>query len=470
MKIPFVGATYQAQSKNADQQRAINCYIETDNSSPRAPVALYGTPGTVTQVTFDTSGYRGSYFQNNLAWFVYGQSVYKLDTSYIATKLGDINTTTGRVGITGNGQQILIVDGLNGYLIDTNTSTLSQIADVDFPNGVSMADFCNQYFIVSGDGTGQFYISSLADGSQWDSTEFASAEGSPDITVGHIVDHLELWLFGQNSIEIWQDTGNVDFPFQRTPNAFIEVGCASKWTICKLDNGVFWLGQNSRGAGIVYRVTGYTPVRVSDFGMENIIQKYETLSDAYAFTYQQSGHDYYVLTFPTAKATWVYDVSNNLWHERAYFEPDGSGFTQWRCAGHLYFNGQNLCGDYANGKLYSLEPDVYTDDGNPIKRVRVTQALEREQNRVIYNKLQVDMETGVSQTGDEAFVSLRFSNDGHTWSNIKSTSLGKTGEYGKRVIFRSLGQGRNRLWELSTTSNAKFAVFGANVDINPCNG
>jgi hypothetical protein len=470
MKIPFVGPTYQSQSKNADQQRSINCYVEMDNNSPRAPVALYGTPGTVSKVTFSTSGYRGSYRQNGYGWFVYGQSAYRLSTDLTVLKLGDLKTGTGRVGITGNGIQLLIVDGAAGYLVDTTTSTLTVITDTDFPNGVTMADYADQYFIVSGDSSGKFYISSLLDGAQWDSTEFASAEGSPDITVGHIVDHLELWLFGQNSIEIWQDTGNADFPFQRTPNAFLEVGCASKWTICKLDNSIFWLGQNDRGAGIIYRVNGYTPVRVSDFGVENAIQRYSTISDAYAFTYQQLGHDFYVITFPTAGVTWVYDVANNLWHERAYYEPDGSGLTQWRCAGHLYFSSMNLCGDYENGNLYSLEPDVNTDNGGILKRVRVTQALEKEQARIIYHKLQIDMETGVSKTGQDASLMLRFSNDGHTWSGIKSAGVGKTGEYGKRVIYRRLGQGRNRLWEISMTDDAKFAVFGANVDVELCRG
>lgn len=470
MKIPFVGPTYQSQSKNADQQRSINCYVEMDNNSPRAPVGLYGTPGTVSKVTFNTSGYRGSYRQNGYGWFVYGQSVYRLSTDLTVLKLGDLRTSAGRVGIAGNGMELLIVDGAAGYLVNTTTSTLAVITDADFPNGVTMADYADQYFIVSGDSSGKFYISSLLDGSQWDSTEFASAEGSPDITVGHIVDHLELWLFGQNSIEIWQDTGNADFPFQRTPNAFLEVGCASKWTICKLDNSIFWLGQNDRGAGIVYRVNGYAPVRVSDFGVENAIQRYSTISDAYAFTYQQLGHDFYVITFPTAGVTWVYDVANNLWHERAYYEPDGSGFTQWRCAGHLYFANMNLCGDYENGNLYSLEPDVNTDNGGILKRVRVTQALEKEQARIIYHKLQVDMETGISKTGKDASLMLRFSNDGHTWSGIKSASVGKTGEYAKRVIYRRLGQGRNRLWEISMTDDAKFAVFGANVDVELCRG
>jgi hypothetical protein len=71
--------------------------------------------------------------------------------------------------------------------------------------------------------------------------------------------------------------------------------------------------------GIVYRANGYTAQRISTHAVEWQIQQYGNLSDAIAYTYQQDGHSFYVLIFPSANTTWVFDVATSLWHERAAF-------------------------------------------------------------------------------------------------------------------------------------------------------
>ena len=221
-------------------------------------------------------------------------------------------------------------DGTYGYLITIATNTVSQITDTDFPNGVKQAGYTDGYFMVTGNGSQQFYISSLLDGATWDGLDFASAEGSPDNTVGLVINHREVWLFGSNSAEIWVDTGSASFPFERTGNAFIEYGCSSALTIAKLADTVFWLGGGDIASGIVYMANGYTPNRVSTNAVEFAILSYGDLSTAFATTYQQEGHTFYCLTFPSAGKTWCYDVSSTLWHERDYTSPTTGISTQWR--------------------------------------------------------------------------------------------------------------------------------------------
>lgn len=466
-RIPFVGPSYQARSSNADAQRALNCYIEMDQASPRAPMALYGTPGL--KYAFTLAGeVRGAVVEDGYLWIVAANTVYKVSSSYTITTIGTINTYSGTIGIATNGQQILIVDGTNGYTIAVPLSTLSQISDPDFPNGVKRATYQDGYFIVTGDGTQKFYISGLYDGATWDGLDFASAEGSPDDTVGCISDHRELWLFGSNSAEIWVNTGNSDFPFERSANAFIEHGCAAASTIAKLDNTVFWLGADDRGSGIVWRASGYVPARVSNHAIETAIAGYTTISDAFAFTYQQEGHAFYVLTFPTESVTWVYDVATGLWHERAYLNADNT-LSRWRANCHVMFGNKHLVGDFSNGKVYELDMETYTDGGDPILRLRASQTEEIMQNRLFYNVLQIDMETGVGlESGEDPQMMMRYSNDGgHTWSDYRTSTVGKIGDYGARCRFSRLGAGRNRVWEISMTDPVKFAVIGAVVEAEP---
>lgn len=471
-KLPFVGPAYQATSLNADAQRSVNCYMELDNASPRAPVALYGTPGTVRKFTLPTGPVRAGWKEGAFSWWVAGNTVYRVDAGYAVLAIGTIDTSSGEVGICSNGQQVLIVDGVGGWIINTATSTLTAITSAGFPVGVKRATYQDGYFIVTGQtGSQSFWINQTPyDGKVWDALDFASAEGSPDNTVGLISDHRELWLFGELSAEVWMNTGSSDFPFQRSGNTFIEHGCAAAGTICKADNTVFWLGADDRGSGIVWRAAGYTPSRISTHALEHAIAGY-VISDAFAFTYQQEGHIFYVLTFPTSQKTWVYDASTQAWHERAWLNPSTGVLGRWRANCSVFFNGKHLVGDYASGAVYALDLDTFTDDGGPIKRIRTTATTEGLQNRLFYSSLQVDMETGVGTAigqGSDPQLMMRYSSDGgHTWSNEKTATVGKVGEYGARAKFNRLGSGRNRVWELSFTDPCKFAILGAVVEGEP---
>lgn len=471
-KLPFVGPAYQSRSINIDAQQSINLYLEMDNASPRAPVALHGTPGTVRKLTLPDGPVRGAVVEGGYAWFVAGHDLYRVAPDWSFTNVGSIGTATGEVGIASNGAQILIVDGASGWLVDVSDASMVKITSEGFPNGVRRAAFQDGYFLVTGlTGSPSFWINQTPyDGARWDALDFASAEGAPDNTTGIISDHRELWLFGPTSAEVWVNTGGSDFPFGRSGNAFVEHGCAASGTICKADNTVFWLGSDDRGSGIVWRADGYTPVRISTHAIEHALAGY-TLSDAIAMAYQQEGHVFYVLTFPTNSKTWVYDVSTQQWHERAWMHPQTGALSRWRANCMVFFNGQHLVGDYQTGAVYALDLDTYSDDGGPMLARRRTIVNESLQQRMFYHALQVDLEVGVGSgnaQGANPQAMLRYSNDGgHTWSNERTASMGKVGQYGARARWTRLGMGRNRVWELSITDPVKRCILGAVIEGEP---
>jgi hypothetical protein len=463
MHIPFVGPSSTVRSSNADAQRSVNCYLEMDNNTPRAPVALLGTPGYSLITTLGAGPVRGSYALDNHAIIVSGATVYHVvfnGVSFTTTALGTMTTSTGPVGMAFDSRKVLIVDGVAGWLADL--TTLTRITDVDFPNGVTFAAVLDSFFVVCGDGSGQFYINQTAlDGSAWNGLDFATAEAAPDWLLSCVTDNRNLWLFGIDTTEIWEFTGNGSFPFERSVSAFMQIGTAAPFSCLAMDNTVYWLGRDSNGSGVVYKAQGYTPIRISTSAIEFAIQSYSTINDAIAFSYQQEGHSFYVLTFPTADKTWVYDASTMQWHERAYRNPGTGALTRWRPNCHVFLNNKNTVGDYANGNLYQLDLNVLTDNGDPIQRLRATQTQENEQKRLFFESLQVDMEVG---TGSGT-LSMRYSNDGgHTWSGYKTKAL-TAGSYGTRVKFGPTGAGRNRTWEISTIDPIKWAILGAEAQV-----
>jgi hypothetical protein len=510
MKTPILGSSYVARSVNAADNRMVNLFPEVIPEGGKEPGFLNRAPGLQLQQTVGTGPIRALWaHQTNGADFyvVSGTEVYKMTSlTAIPVKLGDI-ADGGPVSIADNGTQLFFACNGPSYIYNESTNEFKQITDPDFP-GAETVGYLDGYFVFNEPNSQRVWVTQLLDGSSIDPLDFASAEGSPDGLVAVNVDHREAWLFGTDSVEVWYDVGGTDFPLQRIQGAFNEIGCVAAFSIAKLDNSLFWLGTDARGQGIVYKANGYTGQRVSTHAIEYAIAQYGNISDALAYTYQQEGHGFYVLTFPSANATWVYDAATQAWHERAGLV--NGQFTRHRSNCQCNFGGNTIVGDFENGNIYTLDLDVYADNGQPQKWLRSWRALPTGQNnlnRSAHHSLQLDAETGVGLNGlttDEYFylvteaednlitedgdlllsgitqtpiappqAMLRWSDDGgHTWSSEHWTSMGRIGEYGHRTIWRRLGMTlklRDRVYEVSGTDPVKLAIVGAELHASPTN-
>lgn len=469
MQFPFVGPSYSARVKNLDAQQCINLYPEMAGPNSKTVAALIGTPGLSLWTTLAGGGIRGTLrFSSTLSVVVAGPNVYTVDVNGVGTLRGTVSDLNTPVSMASNGQVVMIVTGPEGYALNPTTGSLSEIVNSAF-TGADRVDFVDGYFVFNKPGTGQFQITGLYT-TDIDPLDFATAEGSPDLLVSLIVDHRELWLFGENSTEVYFNSGNTDFPFERIQGAFIEQGCAAKNSVAKMDNRVFWLTADDRGQGMVMSAVGYQPQRVSDHALEYAIGQMSTISDAVAYTYQQEGHAFYVLSFPTANQTWVLDASTNQWHQRAWRNPATNSFNRHRSNCHMAFINENIVGDWETGKLYKLDLDVFTDNGDPIARVRACPHLSDPDYRwQIFDALQVDMQTGVGLTtgqGSDPKAMLQWSTDGgYSWSNELWAPIGKIGERRTRVMWRRLGRSRDRVFKVTITDPVRVAIVGASVRV-----
>jgi hypothetical protein len=476
MKTPILGSTYVARSVNAADARMVNLFPEIIPEGGKEPAFLNRAPGLVLKLSVGDGPIRGLWSYGNNMYAVSKNKLYKVDSAYNITELGTVAGTSGAVSMADNGTQLFVACNGPSYIYNATTNVFGQITDGDFPGAVTVS-YLDGYFVFNEPNSQKIWVTSLLDGYTIDPLDFASAEGSPDGVVGVIADHRELWVFGTNSVEVWYNSGNADFPLSRIQGAFNELGCAAAYSIAKMDNGLFWLGKDARGQGIVYRANGYTGQRISTHAVEWQIQQYGDLSDAIGYTYQQDGHSFYVLIFPQANTTWVYDVATQSWHERAGFS-DGH-FTRHRSNCQVFFNNDVLVGDYENGNVYAFDLDVYADNGQIQKWLRSWRALATGQNnlkRTAQHSLQLDCETGVGLNtgqGSDPQVMLRWSDDGgHTWSSEHWVGIGKIGEFYRRAIWRRLGMTmklRDRVYEVSGTDPVKIAIVGAELIVSATN-
>jgi len=464
MQIPFVGGAYALRSRGMDAQRSINLFPVVDQSGgARTVTAMYGTPGLRLLVTLDgAGGIRGEHAPSvGDPIVVRGSSVYRVSATWGATLVGQLATSTGPVSIADNGKTAVIVDGANGYAVTLADNTLKQIVDEAF-YGADWVCYLDGYFIFNKPGTAQFYISGLF-AVTFDALDFASVEGTADAIVRHIVDHREIWFFKHNNIEVWVNSGDADFPLTRTSTS-IQVGCSAPWSVARMDNSLIWLGADDTGSLAVYRAQGYQPARISTEAIDYAISQYETVADAIAYAYENEGHTFYVLSFPSANATWVFDAATGEWHERLWRNPVGGQLNRHRSCQHMAFRGQHVVGDWENGTLYALDMDCYTDNGAPLPRIRVTGYVANpDSHHMHFDSVQVEFEAGVglqSGQGSDPQAVLEWSDKAKVWSHQHARSIGSVGNYNARAIWRRLGRSRSRVFRLTISDPVKVVILG----------
>jgi hypothetical protein len=336
-------------------------------------------------------------------------------------------------------------------------------SDGAFTGGTNV-DIVDNYFVYNRPDTQQFGCSNVLSPISG-STNFSSKDGAPDDLVTLIVDHREIYLLGETSSEVWVDQGTSPFPFTRIPGTSTQHGIAAPFSVSRLGNSFAYLSRNNRGLAQIVQMNGYVPQRISTHAVENTLSG-KTITDAIAWTYQLEGHEVYVISFPTLQLTWCFDIATGMWHKWLYTNNLGQ---YERCRGNCaaVFQGYVLVGDYSNGKIYHLDRNVYTDDGQHVKRLRRAPHLTVDLQRQYFEELQLQFQPGVGLDvgqGEDPQAMLRWSNDGgSTWSNEHWTTIGKIGKYTNRAIWRRLGTARDRIFEVSISDPVKAVIISANL-------
>lgn len=467
MRVALTQGAYTARSKKASAQRQVNIFSEQNPQDAPAPFTFYGTPGYTLWSTVPGDGpVRLEYVTSTGILFgVRGLKVYRYnDGSWIDS--GSLGSTVGRAVAADNGKQVVFVDGSpTAPVVDLSTFEKSLMSG-DGWYGADFAFFLNGRIIFNKPNTQQFYWTGLYN-LTLDALDFASAEGSPDNIVSMLVDHAELWFWGPQSLEIFYDSGDPDQPYQRVQGAFNEVGCVAPHSANRLDNTIYWLGRDRNGGNIVFRASNYQPQRVSTHAIEQEFDTYSRTDDAFSWTYQQEGHTFYVLVFPTASKTWVYDVATQQWHERAYRTSDGN-LIRHRGNCHVYFGAKHLIGDFENGNIYELSMDTHQDNG--VEIVRFKDFPHNSQGvRSFYSRFRLDAQVGVGdESGSDPDCWIQWSDDGGvTWSSSLIRPMGKIGESNKQVAVTRCGSGQDRIFRVGTSANAPIAFSGAFVNAVP---
>lgn len=443
-QLAFGVDSYQHASLPISARRMVNAYLEPGPPASKTPAAVVSAFGIKNFLTLGSGPLRGAEVVNRVAYVVSGPQLYSVDLANTVTLLGSI-PGTGPVFIDGDGSNVMVT--VNGPSYIWNGASTSLIADPDFP-GYEWVAFLDGY-MVGGPGDGRVYVNHTAfDPSNWDALDFASAEAAPDDVVVGIVNHRELFLFGRQTTEVWYNSGDPAFPLTRTASGFMEVGTTSKYAPVSNDNTMFFPGHD----GLFYRVNGYTPVRISTTAIEQAVAKFAP-QECVGLAWVENGHKMVGWTYD--EGTFVYDISTQLWHERASY-----GRANWRAAFIVRGNNQSLVGDSLSNKLGVLDADTFTEwGGTMVASVTSPSVPHPEELEMLpHSYLDLVFEQGVGLVtgqGSDPKVMVRFSDDdGRTFGSEIWRPLGKMGDFRSSARINRLGstgrsQGRVYRYEIS---------------------
>lgn len=464
MRYPLFTLGQVGKSVTMTDESRKNIYIEYSDVEDKNKGAAYGTPGLDYFYSFGDTPCRGSLELGDFNYVVHRGVFWQLNNAAVAVNKGTLLTTSGIVSIATNGNIIQIVDGLYGYTYNSTTGIFAQITDVNFVPAKTNT-WIDGYFITdqlgSTDQTKWQRYSWSTDGSTYNALNFAAAESSPDPLVRVYNDNRQLILFGQLTTEFHGNSGALDQPFVR--QSVVEWGLAATNSIAKMNSSIIYLGRNRMGKTQTIVLNGYTPQIVSNKSMSYVFDSYGDLSNAIAYSYMLGGHPMYVISFPSVGKSWLFDGSTQLWSELT------SGLTEGRYRGAFAngFIGRTLVYDYANGTIFTLNPNSYTDNGIPIVREITSRHIFGE-DYVTIGKLWLDMETGVglvSGQGSDPQVMLKISKDGgRTFPCELWRSFGSIGKYLSRAYWNRLGASRDFVLTFRITDPVKVAIVGAYMD------
>ena len=464
-------------------QRSVNVYLEAYiDSKAKVINSLRATHGLLSFSTMaGANQMRGLYLASTGDFFgVRGSFVSTFSTG--GTETTRFNIDTGNtvpdstiVRMTDNGTTLLIADGSTGaYTVTLSTFTQTKITDADYPGGSFSANI-DGFYIVNKPGTLFAFFSTLDDPTDWPSGNTITKESREDNVTALIAHNGRLWIFGIQSYEIHYNTGDSNNQFLRIEGTPKNIGIDAPDSLAEDGENVYWLASNKAGNGQIYQGQGLDSFPISTVPIERDIHSYTTTTDAEGLCFQQDGHSFYQLSFPSENKTWVYDatVSRHLgtptWHEKL-FRNSSTGFDErHRARVQGFFNGKNYFGDWDDGEIYEVSQTTFTDNGSTIIRNRTSPTHWNALERVYYKSIQFDLESGVGLTtgqGSDPILMLEISNDGgYTYGNKHQIKIGKLGEYKTRAKKNRLGYARERVWRTTYSEPTAFTMLDVHVEL-----
>jgi hypothetical protein len=402
--------------------------------------------------------------RNNFMLAVINATVFKIDSSFIFSTVGTLSTSTGDVFMDENlSGQICIVDGLNAYIFDNSTSsittqTLTITPPVGAPYDVVPNYVCyhNTFFLISSapasPNPSSWYAFQFATNTtiSWVSGSQFTLQTKPDIALA--VQRLpgrsnNVLVLGNTVAEVWTQVGGVQ-NYQRVSSFNIDTGVVSVSTIAASEKYLCYLAKNENNAPFIMVTDGGTTNKISNDGIDNILGRLNRPDRSNAFFYRQDGHLFYQISFYDSSDNFslIYDFNTSM-----FFYVTDENLNYHPARQIVYFGNKTYFISLRHGSIFEMDTELVTADyqtlpgdyGQEIPRIRITNTIRKEDNsrfRVGYFCLTLEQGMPNNNPSIQPAIDLSFSKDGNqSYSNVVRRDLHPVGKFKNRLNYYRFG-------------------------------
>ena len=478
------GPSYLSRSRPLSSQITQNWYQQFNEAGKEQYVTL---PFPGLKVLGNATGAdRGFHRMNEICYQVKGTNLYQIANDGTHTLRGTI-PGTDRVIIADDGvNMFIVVPDATVWKYSSSTNTIVQVTDSNITGSKSVDFINNQFLYTKGgfvdvtdsdgntttQGPGYTVVSDVGDGAKASGLNIIGAESSPDSLIRDFVFDEVIYRCGNRTIEGWYNSGVGAPPIDRLQGRIFNVGLAALYSLAETDEAFYWLGDDYA----IYRSQAGSKQRISTDAISNELKSYSKVDDCIAHTFTEEGQNFCAFTFPSGNKTFIISESlgENGWFELSSGVNSPHERSKYQGSSFISVYGKNLVADETNGNVYELDLDTYTNNGEPLQRIRVTQEVNGDMlgakgKRVQMSRLKIIMETGVgvvSGQGDNPRIMIEHSDDGgKSWSGGSWPRVGRLGEFTLQVEWDNLDSFYGRIFRISTTDPVNYSIYSATIDL-----
>jgi len=457
--------------------RLINGYPEFGGEDAKSPFALYGAPGLT---RWDNGAFTGAErgmieLSANQLIAVLGNQIVSFDQGANGTVLANL-VGSGRVFMALNRAsppQIGIVTNAGQYyVLQAGVLTLNTDPDLPAPNSI---DYLRGRFLYGINAMGRVYASDADNGTSINALAFGDINSNADGLVRVMVNAGFFYAFGTKSLEIWQaDPSLAGQPFPFSPvQQDIEYGLTGPHTAAKFEKALIWVDQNL----IVRYGRDGGAERVSPHWVERLIKRLSVTDRALMVgsVHSFDGHETYTLKGANFTVCLDLPFAKKAGFDRAWYERKSYPNDRWRVNSSILFNGRYIMGDEGNGRLYALNPDDFTENGNDHVLEIWCPHSHRFPERLIADGFELDMVSGVGLNSTDAWnadpeIMVDQSRDGgKTFGGERRAIIGRQGEFQQTIRLNKWGRctKKGRIWRIRASAAVLKAINSAALHARP---
>jgi hypothetical protein len=407
---------------------------------------------------------RGGINWNGTCYRVMGTKLVSVSQGGQIMTLGEVGPG-GRVTFDYSFDRLAVASGGRLYYW---AGSLTQVTDSDLGTVVDFI-WIDGYFMTT-DGE-NLIVTELNDPTAIDPFKYGASEIDPDPVVGLLKLQDEAYALNRYTIEVFDNVGGDEFPFQRIDGAQIEKGAVGTHAACVFVDAVAFLGGGFNEAVSIYLGKNATAVKIGTREVDTILQGYTEaqLADVILEEKIDRGHSTLLIHLPDR--TLAYDAAASTVLEiPAWYCLTSSleGYSQYRARNIVRCYDQWFIGDPQSNVIGYLDDTISTHYGESVRWEFGTTIVFNEGLGAIFHELELVALTGRVALNADPIITTSYSVDGETWSQEKPIYAGKQGNRRKRLVWLSQGNMRNwRIQRFRGDSDAHLSFARLDARIEP---